>query len=96
MDPVCEVWWFSDDSPLVGTYLINRRQIAVKWCDENGFTLNLSKAKELIIDFREKKTAVTPVVIKNVTAQLSTEGCKQAGLEREHQCRVQTVFVLVF
>lgn len=70
MDPVCEVWWFSGDSALVGTYLTNPRLIAVKWCDENRFTLNLSKTKELIIDFREKKTAVTPVVIKNVAAEL--------------------------
>ena len=35
----------------------------VSWCDRNNLELNTSKTKEMIIDFRKKKTPVNPLYI---------------------------------
>jgi hypothetical protein len=65
----CHLQKFSDDSAVVGCVLDNdekmyRDQISlfVTWCEENFLELNLSKTKEMIIDFRQKKEAVLPVI----------------------------------
>ena len=36
-----------------------------KWCEEHGLLLNISKTKELIIDFRLKKDPLLPIIIKD-------------------------------
>ena len=36
----------------------------VDWCANNDPELNVAKTKEMIIDFRKDKTAVTPLAIK--------------------------------
>ncbi|KAK3544698.1 hypothetical protein QTP86_026097, partial [Hemibagrus guttatus] len=33
------------------------------WCRENNLLLNTSKTKELVIDYRKKKTYITPLII---------------------------------
>ena len=43
-----------------------RRQIGyVNWCDNNNLFLNVSKTKELIIDFRRNNSNIEPVLINN-------------------------------
>ena len=67
----CHLQKFSDDSALVGHILKDNDQAYreeinkfVSWCEENFLELNLSKTKELVIDFRTKKATVTPISIK--------------------------------
>ena len=38
-------------------------QRLVGWCKNNNLVLNISKTKEMIIDFRKKKTPIHPLVI---------------------------------
>ena len=35
------------------------------WCDRNNFFLNVSKTKEMIIDFRWNKSVIEPIIIDN-------------------------------
>lgn len=35
----------------------------VVWCAENNLQLNVAKTKEIIVDFRRKKTSISPLVI---------------------------------
>ena len=37
----------------------------VKWCDVNFLNLNVTKTKEMILDFRKKQTNFPPLVIKS-------------------------------
>ena len=52
---------FADDTSVVGLITKEdessyRREITemVRWCEENNLILNISKTKEMIIDFRKK------------------------------------------
>jgi hypothetical protein len=76
----CHLQKFSDDSAIVGCVLDNneemyREQISlfVKWCDVNFLELNVKKTKEIIIDFRRKKEAVQPVIIKDQPIDIVSE-----------------------
>ena len=42
----------------------------VKWCEENYLILNVSKTKEMIIDFRRQKSTPTPLGINNETVEI--------------------------
>ena len=44
-----------------------RREIdgIVSWCDNNNLFLNVSKTKELVIDFRRNKSNIEPVFINS-------------------------------
>ena len=77
---LCPVIKFADDSATVG--LINNddhthyeREIAsfVEYCDRNHLELNVSKTKEMIIDFRRSRTSPTPISIKNCDVQRVNE-----------------------
>ena len=37
----------------------------VQWCDSNSLELNVSKTKEMIIDFRRAKSSIAPLIIKD-------------------------------
>ena len=41
----------------------------VNWCDKNYLYLNVSKAKEMRIDFRKNKRCPKPVYIKGETVE---------------------------
>ena len=63
---------FADDTTISGLITNNdetiyRQEIdrLVNWCDNNNLTLNPSKTKELIIDFRQNKPPMNPVLINN-------------------------------
>lgn len=63
---------FADDSAIIGlftmphtTSYIEEIQSFVDWCDKNYLELNVSKTKELIIDFRHREEEHQPLKIKN-------------------------------
>ncbi|KAK3570529.1 hypothetical protein QTP86_022076, partial [Hemibagrus guttatus] len=65
----CHLQKFSDDSTIVGC--IRRGQEAeysvvdsfVEWCGRNHLQLNISKTKELVVDFRKQKPPPSPISI---------------------------------
>ena len=73
----CHLQKFSDDSALVGLISNGNDQAYrdeinrfVSWCEENYLDLNLSKTKELVIDFRKKKAMATPIFIKGSQVEI--------------------------
>ena len=63
---------FADDTTVSGFIKDNdesnyRDQISniVTWCGNNNLLLNVSKTKEMIIDFRKNKTSIEPIYINN-------------------------------
>ena len=61
---------FSDDTTIEGL-ITNAGESAyrevervVDWCTNNDLELNVAKTKEMIIDFRKNKTAMTPLAIR--------------------------------
>ena len=68
---------FADDSAFQGLFTngldsnyIEEVYRFVKWCEEIYLTLNVSKTKEMIIDFRRQKSTPTPLVINNETVEI--------------------------
>ena len=64
------VFKFSDDTTVIGCVnnaneSVYREEVQrlVGWCKNNNLVLNISKTKEMIIDFRKKKTPIHPLVI---------------------------------
>ena len=61
---------FSDDTTLEGL-IHNSDESAYRgeverlagWCSENDLELNVSKTKEMVFDFRKKKTPLVPITI---------------------------------
>ena len=51
-----------------------RRQIETitNWCDDNNLILNVSKTKELIVDFRTNKTPMEPLLINDTPVDTVT------------------------
>ena len=45
----------------------------VEYCDRNHLELNVSKTKEMVIDFRRSRTSPTPISIKNCHVQRVNE-----------------------
>ena len=68
---LCTLIKYADDTALTGKILndnhtpfleaVNR---FVDWCDQNYLELNVSKTKEMLIDFRKNKTVPDPVTLK--------------------------------
>ena len=60
---------FSDDTTVVGLITDNDetayrevRDLAV-WCQDNNHSLNVIKTKEMIVDYRKKRTKHSPILI---------------------------------
>jgi hypothetical protein len=59
---------FADDSPMLGlitdedetAYKEEVRDLAV-WCQDNSFSLNVIKTKELIVDYRKRRAEDAPI-----------------------------------
>ncbi|PIK33981.1 hypothetical protein BSL78_29198 [Apostichopus japonicus] len=93
-DLSCPLIKFADDTALVGRIKndddrIYREQIAnfVAECDRNYLHLNVSKTKELIIDFRRaNKIVPEPVVIDSKTVDRVTE-YKYLGVVMDDQLK---------
>ena len=67
----CHLQKFSDDSAVVGCITgedesMYRESITqfIDWCESNFLVLNVSKTKEMVVDFRRKKSPVQPIMMK--------------------------------
>ena len=67
----CQIVKYADDTALIGLIdkddnvaYLKQIQEFVDYCDENFLLLNVSKTKELIIDFRTKRVEPDTVIIK--------------------------------
>ena len=68
---------FADDTTVVGLISRGGDEAAYRdevgqlstWCKANNLLLNTSKTKELIIDFRRKKTEITPLFINGESVE---------------------------
>ena len=76
---------FSDDTTVIGCVnnaneSVYREEVQrlVGWCKNNNLVLNISKTKEMIIDFRKKKTPIHPLVIDG-TEVLQADSVKFLG-----------------
>ena len=61
---------FADDTTVAGFVRRSdesdyRHQVdeLVMWCSENNLELNVSKTKEIVVDFRRKTTLISPLTI---------------------------------
>jgi len=68
---LCTLTKYADDTALTGmifnddhSFFIEAVNRFVEWCDLNYLELNVSKTKEMVIDFRKTKTAPDPVILK--------------------------------
>ena len=43
----------------------------VSWCDNNNLQLNASKTREMIVDFRKRKTPPAPIIINSDSIEIS-------------------------
>ena len=71
------VFKFADDTTVTGLITDNnedkyRQEInsIVHWCDENNLILNVSKTKELIIDFKKNKSPIEPLIINEKEVEI--------------------------
>ncbi|KAK0151673.1 hypothetical protein N1851_007026 [Merluccius polli] len=67
----CHLQKFSDDSAFVGCVsggqAIKCRRLvdsSVEWCEQNHLLLNISKTKEMVVDFRWTRVPLSPVSIQ--------------------------------
>ena len=68
---------------------------SIEWCNENNLSLNESKTKEMIFDFRKNKKLPKNVIINNRTVEI-VENFKYLGILFDStfsfDLQVQTVF----
>ena len=67
---------FSDDSAVLGL-IVNQDENVYrdkvnfcKWCNDNFLLLNVAKTKELVIDYRKKKSSVNPIKIQDQEVEI--------------------------
>ena len=67
---------FADDTTVVGLITNNhgtsyREEIVTltAWCQVNNLSLNVSKTKELIVDFRRNQAERAPILINGATVE---------------------------
>lgn len=71
---ICDQIKFSDDTTVEGLNqnsdeTVYRADVdrLVGWCSENNLELNVSLTKELVVNFRRKKTPIEPFIINDET-----------------------------
>eukprot|EP00061_Rhincodon_typus_P005660 g25455.t1 len=81
------IYEFADDTIVMGQTSNSdeskyRKEIEglVTWCNENSFSLNIGKTKELIIDFRKKKKGEHAPIYINGTEVERVESVKFLGV----------------
>ena len=68
---MCSLIKYADDTALTGlisddqcSHYLNAVHRFVDWCDQNYLQLNVTKTKEMVIDFRKNNTVPDPVLLK--------------------------------
>ena len=77
---------FADDTTVVGlikddvktAYREEVRDLAV-WCQDNNLSLNVIKTKEMIVDYRKKRTEHAPILINRARVE-QVESFKLLGV----------------
>ena len=84
---------FSDDTTLEGLIKDNneceyRKEVEdlVRWCKDNNLELNVSKTKEIVIDFRKVRTPVCPLTINDEIVE-QVESFKFLGTTISHDLK---------
>ena len=59
---------FADDATVVGLITDNdetayMEEVLAVWCQDNNLSLNVIKTKEMIVDYRKRRTEHTPILI---------------------------------
>ena len=49
------------------------------WCQDNNLSLNVNKIKEMIVDYRKKRTEHTPIIIDGASVE-QVESLKYLGV----------------
>jgi hypothetical protein len=82
---------FSDDTSISGLIMDDdeagyRKAVdsMVSWCEDNFLLLNVSKTKEMIIDFRRKPPALSPLIINGEQVEVVTQ-YKYLGTILDHK-----------
>jgi hypothetical protein len=57
---------FSDDTTLLGLITAYREEV---WCQDNNLSLNMSKTKELIVDYRKRLAEQAPINIDGAVVE---------------------------
>ena len=60
------------------TYREEVRDLA-KWCQNNNLSLNVTKTKEMIVDYRKRRTEHAPIFIDGAVVE-QVEGFKFLGI----------------
>lgn len=70
---------FADNTSVVGLITKNNETVycseveeLVRWCENNNLILNISKTKELVVDFRKKATPLLPLSINGEVVERVT------------------------
>ena len=73
----CHLQKFADDSAIVGCVSEGKEEeyrsvvdSFIEWCATNHLLINPTKTKELVVDFRRRKSAPTPISINGVTVDV--------------------------
>ena len=68
---------YADDTVIIGLLSNNdetsyRQEVMkfCKWCDDNYLNLNVSKTKEMLVDFRKIKSVISPLSIKDENVEI--------------------------
>ena len=68
---------YADDTVIIGLLSNNdetsyRQEVMkfCKWCDDNYLNLNVSKTKEMLVDFRKIKSVISPLNIKDENVEI--------------------------
>ncbi|KAI4880092.1 hypothetical protein NFI96_008261 [Prochilodus magdalenae] len=73
---LCHMQKFSDDTAIVGCvrngqeYRLSLVEDFVEWCNTNHLKLNITKTKEMCIDFRRSRPSQQPISIKGVDVEV--------------------------
>lgn len=76
----CKIIKYADDTVVIGL-IENDDETAYRaaveyvtdWCSENFLELNVTKTKEIIIDFRKSKNTKSPLVINGKSVEVATD-----------------------
>ena len=76
---MCSLIKYADDTALTGLILddqcshyLSSVDSFVDWCDQNYLQLNVTKTKEMVIDFRKTKTIPDPVILRGENVERVT------------------------
>ena len=77
LSDMVKIFKFADDTTVTGLISCNdetayRSEVSslVEWCSQNNLSLNISKTKEIIVDFRKNKADLQPLVINDQAVEI--------------------------